>query len=140
MTAPRFHIEDLTPWIDVQFARSSAPGGQNVNKVNTRVTLRFDFDNCPLLSDSQRTRLRTQLKTRLSRDGHLRVVAQAQRSQAQNRAAAQERLLELLTVALTRRKPRRPTKPTRASRERRLENKRRASARKRQRRVPGSEA
>jgi ribosome-associated protein len=117
-------ILSLRPWLTVRFARSRGPGGQNVNKVSTRVTLLFDFQGCPLLTDGQKGRVRQRLGTRLSHDGRLRVVSQQARTQAANRAAAEQRLLELLREAFKTRRPRRPTRPTAASRERRLREKR----------------
>ncbi len=135
MTSPRFNIEDLRPLIDVRFARSSGPGGQNVNKVNTRVTLLFDFANSAVLTPAQRGRIRDRLRTRLSSDGRLRVVSQAERTQPANRARAESRLLELLTDTLKVRKARRPTRPTRASQERRLRAKREHGQKKSQRRA-----
>jgi len=131
MQADRADIACLHPWIEVRFARSSGPGGQNVNKLSTRVTLLFDFEACEELTDTQRARIRRRLATRMSRDGRLRVVSQKTRTQAGNRAAAAQRLLELLREALKVHKPRRPTHPTAASRQRRLQAKRRRAELKR---------
>lgn len=125
MEAHRLKITHLQPWIEVRFARSGGPGGQNVNKLNTRVTLLFDFQLCDHLSEAQKRRVRQRLATRLARDGRLRVVSQQTRTQAANRSAAEQRLVELLREALKVRKVRRPTRPTPASREQRLAEKRR---------------
>jgi len=125
MAAPEFEICSLLPWIEERFTRSPGPGGQNVNKLNTRVTLLFDFSSCGVLTDRQRIQIRARLRTRLSRDGRLRVVCSSERTQAGNRTAAQSRLLELLQGATKVTKPRRATRPTLASKERRLGEKRR---------------
>ena len=75
------------------FSRSSKPGGQNVNKISSRVTLLFDVANSPSLSVEQKNQIMTHLRTRINKDGVLRVVAQLHRSQAANREAAVARFL-----------------------------------------------
>ncbi|MHC4205844.1 MAG: alternative ribosome rescue aminoacyl-tRNA hydrolase ArfB [Planctomycetota bacterium] len=114
-------------------SRSSGPGGQNINKVNTRVTLFFDVVNCESLSDQQKRRILTRLATRADKSGVLRVVSQKFRTQRANRRAAVERLQELLTGALKTRPVRKKSKVPYAAKKRRLEEKRRRSLLKRQR-------
>ncbi len=104
-------------------SRSSGPGGQNVNKLNTRVTLRFDLLGSPSLSPDQKELLRTRLAGRLSRRGLLLVVCQRHRSQVANRLEAVDKFTGLLRAALSRRRPRRPTTAGAGARERRLTEK-----------------
>ena len=101
--------------------------GQNVNKVNTRVTLFFDLAACPEFSDTQKHRIRTKLSTRVDRSGVMRVVSQRFRTQKANRRAALEKLHSLLEQALKQRPVRKKTKVPKAAHERRLEQKRRRS-------------
>jgi ribosome-associated protein len=114
-------------------SRSRGPGGQNVNKTETRVTLHWNALASRALAPEQRARLRARLARRLTRAGELVVHADTFRSSARNRDAARERLAELIREALVREKPRRKTRPTRASGERRLAGKRDRSERKRAR-------
>ncbi len=114
-------------------SRSSGPGGQNVNKVNTRITLLFDVAGSPSLSASQKQRIQRRLATRVDKRGVLRVVSQKGRTQEANRRAAVERLAGLLAEALERRPVRKETKVPAGQREQRLKEKKRRSALKQQR-------
>ena len=105
-------------------SRSSGPGGQNVNKVNSRVTLRFDVANSLSLSAVQKKRVLARLTSRVSGEGVLRVVSQGSRSQAANRIVAVERLVGLLRRALEPARERKETGVPQAARRRRLETKR----------------
>jgi len=114
-------------------SRSSGPGGQNINKLNTRITLLFDVANCRSLSDFQRQRIVTSLSSRIDKNGVLRVVSQKFRTQEANRRAAVERLQQLLIEALKTQPVRKESKVPYAAKRRRLEEKRQRSLLKRQR-------
>jgi ribosome-associated protein len=120
-------------------SRSSGPGGQNVNKLSTRVTLQFDVLRSPSLTEDQRQRIFAKLKSRISKDGVLRVSCQQSRSQAANRDRAVERFVELLRQALRRRRRRKRTAVPASARERRLEEKKRRSRVKAARGTKGSQ-
>ena len=114
-------------------SRSAGPGGQNVNKVNTRITLLFDVANCESFSDVQKRRILSRLATRADKNGILRVVSQRFRTQSANRRAAVERLQQLLVQALKTRPVRKKTRIPYAAKQRRLEEKKRRSLLKQQR-------
>jgi len=120
--------------IVLRASRSSGPGGQHVNTASTRVEARWNVRASPALSEEDRAWLLERLAGRLDRRGTLRVVASAQRSQAQNRAAAVQRLRALVAEALVRPKRRRKTRPPKSAAETRLTAKRRRADVKRRRR------
>jgi ribosome-associated protein len=126
--------------ISYTFSRSGKPGGQNVNKVNTRVTLLFDVEASPSLSDRQRYIIREKLATRIGKDGILRVVSQRHRTQKANREAALNRFIALLAGALKPRRRRRPTTVPQEVKEGRLEAKKRRSRIKRARTRPSPDS
>lgn len=119
----------VIPEEEIRFtaSRSGGPGGQNVNKVNSRVTLFFDVEASAVLTPELKDRIKRELAGRVSRAGVLRVVSQRHRTQAANRQAALARFFELLVVALTESPPRVATRPPRVERLRRLDEKRQRS-------------
>ena len=129
---PRLTIPEAE--LSWRFSRSSGPGGQSVNTTDSRAELSYDVARSPTLPEHLRARAISALRSRLV-DGVLTIAASEQRSQLQNREAAEQRLVELLRKAVAPPPPpRRATKPTKGSKERRLDVKRQRSQLKRQRR------
>jgi|ERR1041385_4794198 ribosome-associated protein len=124
------------PYSDVsfRFARSGGSGGQNVNKVETRVELLFDVAGSKSLTEEQRRQIMGKLRSYIDSAGMLRIVAQESRSQWRNRVDAMERFAELVREALKPVKKRVATKSSRASKQKRLDNKKRRSETKQYRR------
>jgi ribosome-associated protein len=119
-----------------EFSRSGGPGGQNVNKVNSKVLLRWTPAASPSLPAPVRDRLLHALANRLTRDGELLVSSQLTRDQARNLADCLGKVRALVLSAAVPPKVRRPSRPTLASQVRRVESKARRSATKRLRRAP----
>jgi ribosome-associated protein len=128
--------ELLLPELEFIASRSSGPGGQNVNKVNTKVTLRFDVSNSSILTEEQRNILIARCGSRITSSGILVISVQDKRSQQQNKEAALERLDRLLQKAFEVKKRRKATKPTKASREDRIKEKKQRSEKKKWRQNP----
>jgi ribosome-associated protein len=119
--------------LDWSFVRSSGPGGQNVNKVSTKVELRFRLEATAALTPAQKRRLAQAYPSHVTRAGDFVLTSDRFRSQSRNQADVLERLYEMLDAIRYPPKPRVPTKPSKASKARRLDAKRRQSERKRTR-------
>jgi ribosome-associated protein len=117
--------------LEIEAVRSSGPGGQNVNKVSTKVELRFDLRGTSALAPAVKARLRALAGKRVDGEGRIRVISQRTRDQSRNRQDALDKLAEMIRAALVPPRPRRPTRPTRASKARRLDDKRKQSSKKR---------
>ena len=132
--APAPPGEEIVPGVRVpesamrfQFARSGGPGGQNVNKLNTKAELWVPLDAISGLNERALARLRALAGRRLTGAGEIHLTAETERSQEGNRSAVLDRLRQLLSESLREPKPRRKTKPSRAAKRRRLESKRKRS-------------
>jgi ribosome-associated protein len=134
MTADDLYIRDFDKEIIFSYSRSSGPGGQNVNKVNTRVELRFNVIQSDCLNKPEKELVLKKHINKINKDGELILVSQSERSQLRNRENVVVKFYLLLAKALTPPKKRLPTSPTKASREKRLDSKRLTSEKKQIRR------
>ncbi len=124
---------------EISHARSSGPGGQNVNKVHSKVILRWNPATSPSLPPSVQSRLLDALESRLTKDGDLLITSQRTADQSRNLADCLDKLRNLIFKAAEPPRPRRPTRPTQASRVKRIEAKSRRSETKKLRRKPQAE-
>ncbi len=124
MTELTPNIPDLSAEFQFLTSRSSGPGGQNVNKVNSKVELRFDISNSLLLTDVQKEILLQKLASKINTDGQLSIVSQRDRSQLANKEDAVSKFYTLITRALKPVKPRKKTSPSAGSIQKRLTTKR----------------
>ena len=135
MATQKVSSDTISNELEYSFSRSGGPGGQHVNKVNTKVTLRWNIANSQLLEEEQKELLLKKLAKRITNEGELVLTSQEGRSQLANKIDAIAKLDKLLTKAFTVKKKRKPTKPTRASVQKRLESKKKQSEKKRWRKI-----
>ncbi len=121
---------ELIPELEFSSSRSSGPGGQNVNKVSTKVIIRWNLLHSSLISDEEKMLLLNKLSSQLTREGELIINSQESRSQLQNKELALEKLDALLRKALTKPKARKATRPTKSSKVKRVDNKKRHAEKK----------
>ena len=121
--------------LEIAFARSGGPGGQNVNKVSSKVDLRWSPVTSEVLSEVDRTLLVDKLKNRLTNDGVLIVTSTKARDQMKNREDARDKLVLIVKAALDRPKPRKATKPSKRAKARRIANKKHNAEKKNNRRI-----
>lgn len=130
MTPEELRTREFETEFKISASRSSGAGGQNVNKVSTKVELRFSVTDSELITSEEKDIITQKLASRISNDGFFIIVSQASRSQIQNKETVIERFYELFAKALTPVKKRRPTSPSKSSKVRRLDNKRIVSEKK----------
>lgn len=130
MTISIPQAEMLMPELVFTASRSGGPGGQNVNKVNSKVTLKLDVNNSSLLSEEQKEIVSKKLASRLTGEGVLLLTSQDKRSQLQNKEAVIDKLNHLLTKAFTPTKTRKSTKPSKAAKQKRIYEKKQRSEKK----------
>ncbi len=128
--------KDLISEFAFTTSRSSGPGGQNVNKVNSKVTLKFDVIHSLILTDDQKEQIRKKVGTQLTKEGALVISAQEKRSQLQNKEEVLTKLDRLFTKIFTIKKARKATQPSKAARQERIKAKKQRSEKKQWRQKP----
>jgi len=123
----------LMPEVNFVTSRSSGPGGQNVNKVNSKVTLRFSIQESSILTEEEKALLTSRLSSKITQEGVIIINAQDKRSQSENKLIAIEKFDKLLKKAFEKKKVRKPSKPSKSAVAKRLEKKKMHSEKKQRR-------
>jgi ribosome-associated protein len=140
MTSEDLKRRPLETEILFSASRSSGPGGQNINKLNTKVELRFNVSASVVLTEEEKGLIFEKLEKKINKDGELILVSQSERTQLMNKKRVTARFFEIISKALTPRKKRRATRPTADSIKKRLESKRGIGVKKKLRKIQGDDA
>ncbi|WP_268124722.1 alternative ribosome rescue aminoacyl-tRNA hydrolase ArfB [Roseivirga pacifica] len=127
---------DFSAELKFETSRSSGPGGQNVNKTESRVTLRFAVTSSEVLCEEERTRLQQKLANKLTSEGELLISSEKHRGQLQNKEETVKLFQQILTKAFTEPKKRKKTKPSKAAVQKRIDGKKKLGEKKANRRKP----
>jgi ribosome-associated protein len=136
MMLPDSIKEKLLAEVQFSASRSGGPGGQNVNKVNTKIELRFSVQESEVFDEDQKQLILLKLKNRINNQGELLVTSSAERTQWRNKEKATRKFFELIEKALTKPRKRKKTQPTVASQLKRIENKKKRGQKKQLRKSP----
>ncbi len=140
MATRNIHIDLILPELNISTSRSSGPGGQHANKVETRVQVTFNVEQSALLSEAEKAAIKEKYANKLTKEDALMVACEDKRSQAQNKEIAIKKLVQLLNKALEKPKKRKPTQPSKAAKLERLASKKKLSDKKSLRRkISGDE-
>lgn len=129
-------LKNISPYVQYKTSRSGGSGGQNVNKVASKVELLFDFKKCDLFSKEEKNLINERLSSKIQSDGLLQVVSQESRSQLENKDIALQKLITLLINALKVNKKRKKTTPSKKAIQKRLDSKRKQALKKINRKAP----
>ncbi|WP_421762614.1 alternative ribosome rescue aminoacyl-tRNA hydrolase ArfB [Ekhidna sp.] len=132
----RVSLSQIRKEVVISTARSGGPGGQHVNKVETKVVLRFNVEKSNILSELEKSIIKTAHGSKMTKEGELIITADGKRSQLKNKEIAFKKLDRLLAKAFIKKKKRKPTQPTKAAKRKRFDEKKKHSEKKKLRQKP----